>query len=160
MDHGAVDRADAHALDHRDFRAELCGREDVDLDLVAGLLSDQAFERLMTLVIHAADRLVVAEAQAGLRARVGRGGRGRGGNRERQQGSAELVHRSPLNSLILWVDHMPLRHERQSAIAECAAVGRATAFTPAWLRTAIVHAVARLFSRSWRANARRSIAQR
>ena len=61
MDHGAVDRAEADALDHRHLGTELRRRENLDVELAAALLCGQALQGLMTLVIHAADRLIVAK---------------------------------------------------------------------------------------------------
>ena len=82
MHHDAVDRSEPNALDHRDLGAELRGREDVDLDFAAGLFGDELLQRLMALVIHAADRLVVTETKLGLGVGAGGGGRRRNCNAE------------------------------------------------------------------------------
>ena len=59
-----VDRAEAHALDHRDLGAKLRGGEDIDADLPLAALLDELLEHLVALVVHAAEGLVVAHPQA------------------------------------------------------------------------------------------------
>ena len=64
--------------------------------LLPVLSASELFKRLVAFVIHAADRLVVAEPQTGLGGGIGYdGGAGDSGG-ERKQGYARTVHDSPL----------------------------------------------------------------
>jgi hypothetical protein len=58
-----VDRAQAQALHHGHFRAELRRGEHIDADAAFRALLDELLEHLVAFVIHASGRLVVASAQ-------------------------------------------------------------------------------------------------